>query len=152
MMIGELDQSEIDALLGSEVIGRIGCHAEGQVYIVPVAYVYDGKCIYGHTDEGMKVRLMRADPHVCFQVDHIANIADWQSAIVRGTFEELKGEDADKALLLLRRRLEPLIENTSSTASHALEGYVLYRMQSATRHGVLYRINITEKTGRFEKH
>lgn len=49
-MIGKLDQSEIETLLRSEVIGRIGCHAEGQIYIVPVAYVYDGKSIYGHTD------------------------------------------------------------------------------------------------------
>jgi nitroimidazol reductase NimA-like FMN-containing flavoprotein (pyridoxamine 5'-phosphate oxidase superfamily) len=151
-MIGELDQSEIDSLLRSEVIGRIGCHADSQIYIVPVAYVYDGQSIYGHTDEGMKVRLMRADPHVCFEVEHVENIANWRSAIVWGTFEELRGEDADKALLLLRRKLEPLIEAQSDKDSHALEGYALYRMQSATRHGLLYRINIREKTGRFEKH
>ena len=151
-MIGELDQSGIDSLLRSEVIGRIGCHADGQIYIVPVAYVYDGKSIYGHTDEGMKVRLMRADPHVCFEVERVENIANWQSAIVWGTFEELKGEEADKGLLLLRQKLEPLIETQSDRGSHALEGYVLYRMQSATQHGILYRINVTGKTGRFEKH
>lgn len=151
-MIGEMDQLEIDALLHSEVIGRIGCNDKGRIYLVPVAYVYDGKSIYGHTDEGMKVRLMRADPQVCFEVDHIENLANWQSAIVWGTFEELKSEEADNALLLLRRRLEPLLETESAKASHALEGYVLYRMQSATRHGILYRINITEMTGRFEKH
>ena len=151
-MIGELDQSGIDTLLRSEVIGRLGCHAGGQIYIVPVTYVYDGKSLYGHTDEGMKVRLMRADPRICFEVEHVENIANWQSAIVWGTFEELKGEDVDKALLLLRQKLETLIETQSDKDSHALEGYVLYRMQSATRHGLLYRINITEKTGRFEKH
>ena len=151
-MIGELDQAGIDGLLRSELIGRIGCHAGRQIYIVPVTYVYDGKSIYGHTDEGMKVRLMRADPHVCFEVEHVENIANWWSAIVWGTFEEVKGEDADKALLLLRQKLEPLIETQSDKDSHALEGYVLYRMQSATRHGLLYRINITEQTGRFEKH
>lgn len=95
---------------------------------------------------------MSADPKICFEVDHIDNLANWQSVIVDGTFEELRGEDADKALLLLRRRLEPLIETESAKASHALEGYVLYRMQSASRHGILYRINITEMTGRFEKH
>ena len=151
-MIGELDQSGIDTLLRSEVIGRLGCHAGGQIYIVPVTYVYDGKSLYGHTDEGMKVRLMRADPRICFEVEHVENIANWQSAIVWGTFEELKGEDVDKALLLLRQKLETLIETQSDKDSHALEGYVLYRMQSATRHGLLYRIIITEKTGRFEKH
>jgi hypothetical protein len=151
-MIGELDNSEIDRLLRSEVIGRVGCYAEKQIYVVPVTYVYDGESIYGHADEGMKVRLMRADPHVCFEVDHIENLANWQSVIVWGTFEELRGEEADKGLLLLRRRLEPLIETQSPPASHGLEGYVLYRMQSATRHGILYRIAIREKTGRFEKH
>ena len=147
-MIGELDQAEIDYLLRSEVIGRIGCYANGKVYIVPVAYVYDGKNIYGHTDEGLKARMMRAEPQVCFEVDHVKNLANWQTVIVQGTFEELKGEDADKALLLLRRRLEPLVEIEGAADLH---GYVLYRMQTATRHGFLYRINIIEKTGRYEK-
>ena len=147
-MIGELDQAEIDNLLRSEVIGRIGCYANGKVYIVPVAYVYDGKNIYGHTDEGLKARMMRAEPQVCFEVDHVENLANWQTVIVHGTFEELKGEDADKALLLLRRRLEPLVEIEGAADLH---GYVLYRMQTATRHGFLYRINIIEKTGRYEK-
>jgi nitroimidazol reductase NimA-like FMN-containing flavoprotein (pyridoxamine 5'-phosphate oxidase superfamily) len=151
-MIGELDQVEMDNLLRSEIIGRIACHAEGLIHIAPVVFAYEGDSIYGHTDEGMKLRLMRADPRVCFEVEQIENIANWRSVIVRGRFEELKGEEAEKALLLLRRRLEPLIESESPDASRALEGYVLYRMQTATRHGILYRIKITEKTGRFEKH
>jgi hypothetical protein len=146
-----LDKSEIDDLLRSEAVGRLGCHADGQIYVVPVTFVYDGNCIYGHTDEGMKVRLMRADPKVCFEVDRIKNLADWKSVIVQGTFEELKAEEAERAMLLLRRKLEPLIERESPESAHALKGYVLYRMQSASRHGILYRINITEKTGRFEK-
>ena len=151
-MIGELDQVEIDKLLRSEVIGRIACHAGGLIHIAPVVYAYEGNSIYGHTDEGMKLRLMRADPHVCFEVDQIENIANWRSVIIRGRFEELNGEEAERAMLLLRRKLEPLIETQSPEASHALEGYVLYRMQTATQHGILYRIKISEKTGRFEKH
>lgn len=150
-MIGELDQSQIDNLLQSEVVGRIGCYANGMVYVVPVTYVYDGNCIYGHTDEGMKVRFMQANPQVCFQVDHIENIANWQSAIVQGTFEELGDGDADRAVVLLKSRLLPVVASHSAAVSHGLESYVQYRMQTASRHGIVYRINIKEKTGRFEK-
>jgi nitroimidazol reductase NimA-like FMN-containing flavoprotein (pyridoxamine 5'-phosphate oxidase superfamily) len=150
-VIGELDQTQIDSLLQSEVIGRIGCYANGMVYVVPVTYVYDGNCIYGHTDEGMKMRFIRTNPRVCFQVDHVENIANWQSAIVQGTFEELNDGDADKAIVLLKSRILPSVANHSATVSHGLESYVQYRMQTASRHGIIYRINIKEKTGRFEK-
>ena len=107
--------------------------------------------IYGHTDEGLKLRLMRANPNVCFEVDHVENIANWQSVVVWGTYEELRGEEADKALVLLLQKFLPLITSKSADAPHGLSGYVDYRIQTALRHGLIYRINVTKKTGRFEK-
>ena len=88
-MIGELALSEMDALLGEEIVGRIGCCADDVVYIVPINYVYDGGSVYGHTGEGMKVRIMRAHPNVCFQVDQIEDIGSWRSVIAWGNYEEL---------------------------------------------------------------
>ncbi len=151
-MIGELEEEQINQLLRSEAVGRIGCHGGDMTYVVPVTYVYDGENIYGHMDEGLKLRLMRANTNVCFEVDHIENIANWQSVIVLGTYEELRGEEADKALVLLLRRFLPLITGKSAEAPHGLSGYVEHRINTAFRHGLLYRINVTKKTGRFEKH
>lgn len=41
-MLGELNSDQIERILGSEVVGRIGCHDAGRPYVVPVTYVYDG--------------------------------------------------------------------------------------------------------------
>lgn len=150
-MIGKLDEEQIEQILHGEVVGRIGCHDDQQIYVVPVTFAYDGRSIYGHTDEGLKVHLMRAHPNVCFEVDHIENIANWQSVIVWGTYEELQGEEAAQALVLLLKRFLPLVASKSPEAPHGLSGYVDYRLQTASRHGLLYRINIHKKTGRFEK-
>jgi nitroimidazol reductase NimA-like FMN-containing flavoprotein (pyridoxamine 5'-phosphate oxidase superfamily) len=40
-VIGSLTESEIDAVLRSQVLGRLGCNADGRPYVVPVAYAYD---------------------------------------------------------------------------------------------------------------
>ena len=88
-MLGKLNRSQIDNLLRSEVTGRIGCHSRNKTYIVPLTFAYDGEYIYCHTIEGLKTRMMRENPHVCFEVDRVDNMANWQSAIIWGTYEEL---------------------------------------------------------------
>ena len=55
----ELTAAEIDELLREQVVGRIGCHADGLTYVVPVIYAYDGQCVHVASIEGQKVRLMR---------------------------------------------------------------------------------------------
>lgn len=80
-MLGESNEAQTDQVLRSEVIGRLGCHAQGLTYLVPVTYAYDGDCIYGHSVEGLKVRMMRANPNVCFEVDAMESLANWRSVI-----------------------------------------------------------------------
>ena len=53
-MLGELNELQIDHLLLSQFVGRIGCTNNKNPYIVPVTYVYDGKYIIGQTKEGLK--------------------------------------------------------------------------------------------------
>lgn len=101
--IRELSRAEIDALLQEELVGRIGCHADGLTYVVPVIYAYDGDAFYVASREGQKVRMMRASPDVCFEVDRYER-GSWQSAIAHGRFEELGGEDAARAIELLAAR------------------------------------------------
>lgn len=141
-MLGTLDEEQIDHLLRSETVGRIGVHADGRTYVVPTTYVYDGDAIYGHAAEGMKVRMMRANRSVCFEVDHIDDMSNWRSVIAWGTYEELSGDVATAAMNLLRSRLAPL--TSSETAGPA---------GRAARDGleVAYRIRLNERTGRFEK-
>jgi uncharacterized protein len=113
-MLGILNDKQIDALLHSQVIGRIGCHADGRTYVVPVTYVYDGHIIICHSREGLKLEMMRKNPEVCFETDTIDNMANWRSVIVWGTFKELTGKEAKLAMEKLIDRVKPML--TSETA------------------------------------
>lgn len=104
-MIVDLESAEIDDLLQSQVVGRIGCHADGLTYVVPVIYAYDGAAFYAYSLEGRKIRMMRANPRVCFEVDEYDGRGSWRSAIAQGTFEELAGPEAERALALLTERV-----------------------------------------------
>ena len=72
-MIGEMELKDIESLLKSQITGRIACHAGGITYIVPMSYAYDGEYIYGHAFDGMKIRMMRKNPQICFQTDKMEN-------------------------------------------------------------------------------
>lgn len=108
----------------------------------PITYVYDGKAVYAHTQEGMKLHMMRENPHVCFEVDHMDDLANWRSVIAWGTFEELRGDRARDAMTLLVHTLEPQLDGPPGASAHPRQG---------TIPATLYRITIEEKTGRFER-
>jgi uncharacterized protein len=147
-MFGELDKDEIDTLLRTQVIGRIGCQTDGKLYIVPITYVFDGESIIGHTAEGMKTEIMRQNPNVCFEVDHVENMLNWQSVIVWGVYEELQGNDARLAMQKLINKIQPLITSETSLQTHGIE---VHQLETGGKKIIIYRIKISEKTGRFEK-
>jgi len=142
-VVGELSVEEVEQVLRSNVIGRIGCHAFGQTYVVPITYAYDGKHIYGHSQDGMKMHMMRKNPHVCFEVDHMDDLANWHSVIAWGHFEEIAEAERYDAWRLLVASIEPHLRETPPGESlHPHEGM---------RTAILYRITLDRKTGRFER-
>ncbi|MEK6481884.1 pyridoxamine 5'-phosphate oxidase family protein [Catalinimonas sp. 4WD22] len=148
-MTGQLTNNQIDTLLISNLSGRLGCCADGIPYVVPIAYAYHQSYIYSHTREGTKVEMMRRNPNVCFEVDQIDNLANWRSVIVQGTFEELQGEEAEEAMQILKNRLTPFQISVYSLFLWDIQTKRLStKPQSAE---VIFRIKITEKSGRFEK-
>ena len=116
-MLGELNDQEIDGVLHEAMIGRIGCHADGQTYIVPVSYAYDGEHVYGHSGSGRKVTMMRENPSVCFEVEKVDDLGNWQTVIAWGTFEELTGADAAASRQILLARFAPLLADAGATPS-----------------------------------
>ncbi|HSP76366.1 MAG TPA: pyridoxamine 5'-phosphate oxidase family protein [Cryobacterium sp.] len=116
-MLGELNDQEIDDVLRKAVIGRIGCHAGGQTYIVPVSFAYDGEHVYGHSGIGRKVAMMRENPSVCFEVEQVDDLGNWKTVVAWGTFEELIGTDAAASRQLLLARFAPLIATATSSAT-----------------------------------
>jgi len=149
-MFGQLQDHEIEDLLKHQLIARLGCFADGKVYVVPISFAYDGKSIYALSREGMKVEMMRKNPNVCLQIDNLGQMDNWQSVIIWGKFEELiEKHERNEALTRLMERSLPAV---TSELVHISPHYPFLTDQLENIAGVVYRISITEKTGRFEKH
>lgn len=147
-MTGTLTSAEIDAVLQSQVTGRLGCHAAGLTYIVPISYAYDGVFLYGHSGEGRKIAMLRENPAVCFQTDTMQNMGNWKSIICWGEFEELREENERRtAVQLLAARHFPM---ASSRNEHLNSSWPFQSSDTSDVTGILYRIRVTEKTGRYE--
>ncbi|HYM93075.1 MAG TPA: pyridoxamine 5'-phosphate oxidase family protein [Chitinophagaceae bacterium] len=148
-MIDQLKSQEIEELLKSQVVGRIACHADDLTYIVPISYSYDGEHIYAHATDGMKIRMMRKNPKVCFQTDKMENMANWQSVVAWGEFEELTNSEGRKqALKKLIERVLPVI---SSETVHLSPHWPFPPEEINSIKGIVFRIKLQKKTGRFEK-
>jgi nitroimidazol reductase NimA-like FMN-containing flavoprotein (pyridoxamine 5'-phosphate oxidase superfamily) len=150
-MLGELSPQEIEELLRSEITGRIGCHADGRTYVVPVTYAYEGGTIYCHSAEGLKLRMMRKNPIVCFEVDRIRDMGNWKSVIATGRFEELSGRDALPAMDVLIRRFVAVEHSDQPHPSYVFRESESESPRTDGREIVIFRIRLAEKTGRFEQ-
>jgi nitroimidazol reductase NimA-like FMN-containing flavoprotein (pyridoxamine 5'-phosphate oxidase superfamily) len=98
--------------------------------------------------------MMRENPSVCLQVDHIVDLASWRSVIVWGIFHELHGEEASSALQRIMRRMlawtddlegrpPPSFKDVNSETGH--------RSVVSNRDAVVGRIEVTEMTGCYEQ-
>jgi len=141
-VLGQLSTQEIDQVLMTATVGRIGCHNDGVTYVVPVTYAYDGSRILAHSAEGLKVRMMRDNPFVCFEVEDVANLGNWKSVIAWGTFHELHDTEALAAMgLLIEKNKSEIMSETAMPQQR----------EKAPERAVVYAIELNDKTGRFEK-
>lgn len=147
-MFGTLTNEEIEDVLKHQLIGRIGCHADGTTYVVPISYGYDGENIYCHTQEGKKLKIMRNNPKVCFEVDILETMASWKSVIAMGKFEEITNkEERSKALKILLGRVYPFI---STEKMQLGENWPFIPDDLNTIKGIVFKIQLEEKIGRYE--
>jgi nitroimidazol reductase NimA-like FMN-containing flavoprotein (pyridoxamine 5'-phosphate oxidase superfamily) len=102
----ELSRGEIEAFLRGQRIARLGCHADGVTYVVPLIYAYDDGAVVAVTTEGRKTAMLRENPRVCVEVDEYDTDGkgSWRSVIAHGTYEELDGDAIEAALALMRER------------------------------------------------
>ena len=149
-MLGELNENQIEDLLTKQVTGRIGCYDEGTTYVVPINYVYKDGCIYGHSAIGKKIEMLRNNRQVCFQVDEIKSLTDWQSVIAWGEYHEIHDRvEMQKAMQDIVQHIMPLISDANGHPSHGIT-------ESESDVGtsidlILYKICLHTKTGRFEQ-
>lgn len=131
-MIGPLHPDEVEAVLHHQHVGRLACLAGGRPYVVPITYAYAGGDVYGHALPGRKLTALRADPHVCFEVDERDDPTHWCSVVAEGRYEEVTEPAERHAALQLLAVTEPAVLPTDAAAP-----------------GVVFRLRLTDKTGRF---
>ncbi len=136
-VIAVLPDEEIEKLLRTALVGRIACcghgvdGGDGRPYVVPLSYGYDGDAIYAHSGLGRKIRFMRAQPLVSFEVDRADASDRWRSVIADGVYEEiLDQEERARALRIVYPEPQPVPELAQET--------------------IIYRIRLTAKSGRYE--
>lgn len=148
-MVEELSQEEMLQVLKNNFVGRLGMHDGFKTFIIPTNYVYDGKFILCHAMEGSKIKTMRRYPAVCFQVEEVKDATHWRSVLVQGWYQELTEErdryNAMKAFvdhglhLKIPQQVTDVLNGNDTIA------------KPRTDRPVIYRIVITELTGKFEK-
>lgn len=138
-MYGEMNRQDIDQLLARHRYGRLGFSLDGQIYIIPINYAYEDGVLYAHAPEGTKVRGMRQNPAVAFEVDEIQDPAHWRSVLLQGRFVELH-ERAEKGAAF-RRIIAQAGGGERSEVSWALD----------LDHLVLFKVEVTQRSGRFEQ-
>lgn len=150
-MIGKLNKEQIEEVLKGNILGHIGCSYGEKTYVVPVNYVYDGKYIIGHSLPGMKIRMMRKNPDICFEVDEMKSFTKWKTVIAWGQYQELTDErDRYMAMKLFVDRTLRLKMSETAIPPEISEKRVHPRSPGNIK-PIIYRVVITEKTGRFEK-
>lgn len=64
------DRAAIEAIIRHAKVCRMAMCRDNRPYIVPVCFGYENNTLYFHSaGEGMKLDMLRENPHVCFEFD-----------------------------------------------------------------------------------
>lgn len=138
-----LEKTDVLDTLESGSLGHLGCFLAGEIYVVPITYVFENPYIYSHSKDGKKISMMRRNPHVCVEVEEIHDMFSWRSAIAWGKYEELHGDEAAMAMRMLIRKITHEMANGKSS-SLEMDFDALFE------DAVIYRIHVSKLSGRFE--
>ena len=98
------DRQDIDAAIRSSPAGRLGLSDDGEPYVVPLCFGYDGDALYFHcAKEGRKLDIIRRNNRVCFEFDIVTGVLEadeacgwgigYRSVIGVGTAHVVEGVD-----------------------------------------------------------
>jgi nitroimidazol reductase NimA-like FMN-containing flavoprotein (pyridoxamine 5'-phosphate oxidase superfamily) len=99
-------RSVIDEIIRGCKVCHLGLAVDGEPYIVPVSFGYDGELVYFHTArEGKKIDFIGSNPRVCLEFERDVSLVtsdskackwtfSFESVIAYGTISELTGSEA----------------------------------------------------------
>ena len=80
----DYSQDEIEQVLAQERVIRIAFSANGELYVVPVFYVWHEDALCGLTTPGRKTTMAATNSQVGFQIDTTATTGPWEWGSVGG--------------------------------------------------------------------
>jgi nitroimidazol reductase NimA-like FMN-containing flavoprotein (pyridoxamine 5'-phosphate oxidase superfamily) len=141
--INDLNPVDVNRILERNDFGHLACATHGDIYLVPISYVYEDGYLYSHTRPGKKIDMMRKNPHICIQVEEVEDFFHWSSVIAWGKFEEVSKEDAPTAM---RQIIKKMALREGEERRSDLEVEMAALLESA----IIFRVKIEKATGRSE--
>ena len=89
MRIETLTRQQCIDVVSMQRLARLACAKNGQPYVVPIYYAFEGHYLYSFSLTGQKIDWMRNNPMVCVEVNEPGGKREWRSVIIKGVFEEL---------------------------------------------------------------
>lgn len=129
MNLGKLSGDEARRILMNGKLGRLGCIADGEPYVVPINYIFDGENIYIHSLGGRKIDALRANPRACLQVDEIEDAYHWRSVIAYGNYEEITDEQMRERTLAEIFRRMPHLTPVESKMAKGMSQAIVFRLK-----------------------
>ncbi len=81
------DRAEIDRVIRGCRVCRVAFAVDGEPYLVPLSFGYDGEAFYFHTAiEGKKIGCIEANPSVCFELERDVRLEGEESDPCSWTF------------------------------------------------------------------
>lgn len=149
-MMGKLSDIETAQFVRSNHIARLGCTDGTMPYVVPVSYLYFDNYFLCYSLDGLKLDMMRKNPHVCMEIDEIADTNNWKCVVAFGRYEEITDAagiaEAENYFSETTIRLKA--EETSPPPDATRPGD---RPAANPKELHYYYIHIEDISGRFEK-
>ena len=138
-------------ILSNNYIGYLAYLDVASPYVVPITYHYDSatNSITSYSSEGHKIKAMRKNPAVAISVNEITSVADWQSVMVHGKFEELQGIDAKHMLHEFSEGVKRILSRTGEKEARFISEFSAKIEAEGTP--IVFRINIDEITGKLRQ-
>ncbi|HEA19799.1 hypothetical protein LCGC14_2851150 [marine sediment metagenome] len=144
----DLTISESTNVIRNNYTGHLGYLSQGEPYVVPITYYFDpsDNCLISYSAEGHKIDAMRKNGSVAIQVEDIASLKNWESAMVHGTFEELQGSVAKQKLHDFTKGVKTIIRQKEHKEVEFISEFSGKSYARGT--SIIFRITITAITGK----
>ena len=138
--VDEMNDAEIEAVLGRLNYGHLACAKNNVPYVVPIHYAYERPFIYVYTTEGKKSEIIEENPSVCLQVEDVTDNERWVSVIVNGEAERLTDQAEREKAVAAVARINPTL--TPAVSIHWMDSWVRENIEA------VYRIKLLSTSGR----